>query len=79
MPAAEPSKKLFMSVMCDLQLDMAGVGFLLIFDIPGPNPNRNQIGDGQPPLPVLTESWRFAPANPLDPARSGISRSAKPP
>ena len=51
MPAAEPSSMLFMSVMCDLQLDMVGVGSLLTFDFRGPTANPNQSKVVSPSLP----------------------------
>jgi len=40
-----------MSVICDLQLDVVGVGFLLAFDFPA-FPQTAEIEGDQPPLPV---------------------------
>jgi hypothetical protein len=40
-----------MSVMCDLQLDMVGVGSLLTFDFRGPTANPNPSKVVSPSLP----------------------------
>src|SRR5271166_5860582 len=52
MPAAEPSRRLLVSVICDLQLDVVGVGFLLTLNFPGPPTDRMKFESDQPPLPV---------------------------
>jgi hypothetical protein len=51
MPAAEPSRRLLMSVICDLQLDVVGVGFLLAFDFRGPLPDGLQSNAISPLFP----------------------------
>src|SRR5271163_979657 len=50
-PAAEPSRRLLMSVICDLQLDVVGVGFLLAFDFPGPPTARMKFKAISPLFP----------------------------
>jgi len=52
MPAAELSRKLLMSVIFDLQLDMAGVGSLLTFDFRGPIANQTQSKVVSPLFPL---------------------------
>ena len=51
MPAAEPSSRLLMSVICDLQLDVVGVGFLLVFDFPAPPKGRMKLKAISPLFP----------------------------
>jgi hypothetical protein len=43
-----------MSVICDLQLDVVGVGILLTFDSGGPLPDRMQSKRISPLFPFLT-------------------------
>src|SRR5271165_5656005 len=75
MPAAEPSRMLLMSVICDLQLMPLGVGSSH-FRSGGPlNEPKNR--SGQPPLPDFVGPLRFAPfeAYASIRPRPGISRS----
>src|SRR5208282_5078475 len=51
MPAAEPSSRLLVSVICDLQLDVVGVGFLLAFGFPGPPTDRMKLKAISPLFP----------------------------
>src|SRR5271170_1175487 len=65
MPAAEPSRRLLMSVICDLQLDVVGVGFLLTLNFPGPPTNRMKFKVISPlfgPCCIIVTRFRPKPA-----------------
>src|SRR5580658_5410154 len=61
MPAAEPSRRLLMSVICDLQLDVVGVGFLLNLDFPGLPADRMKLKLISPLFPFDLSIVAFAP------------------
>ena len=75
MPAAEPSRRLLMSVICDLQLDVVGVGFLLTFDSGGPPADRLQSKRISPLFPFDLSIAALCPSKCPRPPRPGISRS----
>jgi hypothetical protein len=64
-----------MSVICDLQLDVVGVGFLLNLDFPGLPTDRMKSKLISPLFPFDLSIVALAPANARDPPRPGISRS----
>ena len=72
MLAAEPSRRLLMSVICDLQLDLVGVGFLLNFDIPGLPTDRMKSKLISPLFPFDLSIVALAPATRFRPKRAAI-------
>jgi hypothetical protein len=62
MPAADPNSMLLMSVICDLQLDVVGVGFLLSFDLSGPPNGLSKPKLISPLFPFDLPIVAFAPA-----------------
>ena len=50
-----------MSVICDLQLDVVGVGFLLVFDFPAPPKGRMKLKAISPLFPFYLSIVALCP------------------